>query len=144
MIKTPTYEVFSMFRNHQGAVLVDSVIDEWIDGTEGVEVPVLSESVSVTEQRQEGIKNITITLSNASLHEACRVAVQLPANQKFAGRAEISLLAEEVHAHNTFEEPEKVKQVFTEEEWSGNRQIITLPLCGVMRISCPVACEEFE
>ena len=65
-----------------------------------------------------------------------------PLNQRFAGKAEIALLAEEVHAHNTFEEPERVKQIQREEEWSGSEAVITLPPCAVVSISCPVVCEE--
>jgi len=142
MVKTPTYEVFAMYKGHQGATLVDSVIDEERDGAGGVEVPVLSESVSVTEEGDGTGKTAVITLSNASLQETYQVAVNLPVNQRFSGKAEISLLTGEVHDHNTFEEPERVKAVEKEEEWSGNRAAVILPPCSVMSISCPVACGE--
>lgn len=140
MVKTPTYEVFAMYQGHQGATLVDSVIDQQWDGAGGVEVPVLSESVSVTEG--EGGKNAVITLSNASLGETYQVAVNLPVNQRFAGKAKISLLTEDAHACNTFENPERVEASVRKEEWSGNRAMVTLPPCSVVSIECGVACDE--
>ena len=142
MVKTPTYEVFDMYQRHQGAVLVDSVIDIETDGIGDIEIPVLSESVSVAEKMGDGTVMASITLSNASLQESYQIVVSLPGNQKFTGTAEIALLTQEVHAHNTFDEPECVKQVSCEEEWSGSQMAVTLPPCAVMRISCPVLCEE--
>lgn len=142
MVKTPTYEVFGMFKNHQNAMLVDSIIDMETDGTEDVEVPVLSESVSVLEGEEGHRKIATITLSNASLGEGYHVAITLPVNQRFQGKAEVTLLTEEVHAHNTFEEPQKVQPVRKQENWAGNQVEVTLPPCSVMSITCPVVCEE--
>lgn len=142
MIKTPTYEVFAMYRDHQGSTLVDSVISDERDGAGGVEVTVLSESVSVAEDVKGGGERAVVTLSNASLSESYRVAVLLPANQSFAGTADISLLTEEMHAHNTFEEPDRVRRQVTKEEWSGSRAEVTLPPCAVMSISVPVVCGE--
>lgn len=142
MVKTPTYEVFDMYQRHQGAVLVDSVIDIETGGIGDIEIPVLSESVSVTEKMGDGTVRASITLSNASLQESYQIVVSLPGNQKFTGTAEIVLLTQEVHAHNTFDEPECVKQVSREEEWSGSQMAVVLPPCAVMRISCPVLCEE--
>lgn len=139
MLKTPTYEVFDMFKTHQNAVLVDSIIDRETDGAGGVEVAVLSESVSVTEDGDE--KMLTITLSNASLQEDYQVKVSLPIGQKFAGCARISLLTEEVHAHNTFDKPNCVVQKHREEQWEGNQVAVTLPACAVLRIRCPFVCE---
>lgn len=136
MIKTPTYEVFAMFQNHQGATLVDSVMDQKMDGVDGVKVPVLSESVSVSGDGAE--KRMTITLSNASLQEDYNVTIQLPFDQEFTGQAEIALLTGEVHAHNTFEEPENVRQKQSEESWEGHQAVVLLPACAVMRIVCPV------
>ncbi len=142
MIKTPTYEVFDMFQNHQGATLVDSVMDQEMDGADGVEVPVLSESVSVSGDGEE--KQVTITLSNASLQEDYSVTICLPLGQEFAGQAEIALLTGEVHAHNTFEEPENVTQEQREETWEGHQAVVLLPACSVMRITCPVKNGDFD
>ena len=142
MVKTPTYEVFAMYQGHQGATLVDSVIEQERDGVGGVEVPVLSESVSVKEEEGGSGKTAVITLSNASLGEGYQVAVNLPVNQRFAGRARISLLTGDAHACNTFEEPERVRASLREEAWSGNRATVTLPPCSVMSIVCGVTCDE--
>ena len=48
------------------------------------------------------------------------------------------MLHEEVHACNTFDEPEKVKAHTTQEEWTGTECEVTLPPCSVCRINCYV------
>ncbi|MDD7403162.1 MAG: alpha-L-arabinofuranosidase C-terminal domain-containing protein [Butyribacter sp.] len=143
IVKTPTYEVFDMYHNHQGTTLVDSVIDMVETGMDDIVIPALSESVSVT-QKETGSFLSYITLSNASLEESVQVRVQLPVNQKFAGVAEIAMLSGEADAHNTFDNPECVQTQKRQEEWRGNNAIVTLPPCSVCSISCRVETDEFH
>ena len=140
IVKTPTYEVFDLFKEHQGAELVESQINSLTFGQNGVVIPMLSESVSVTEDEQtaKGNKRVTITLANTSLADEIRVACRLPEGIRYCGMAEISMLHEEVHACNTFDEPEKVKAHTTQEEWTGTECEVTLPPCSVCRINCYV------
>lgn len=137
MVKTPTYEVFDMYQKHQGATLIDSVIDEDMVGVEDVAVPALSESVSISENAQNEIV-ANMTLSNVSLTESYQVCIQLPINQEFTGKAEVSLLTGEKNAHNTFDEPENLKSQKSQEEWSGKCAYITLPPCSVYSASCQI------
>ena len=137
MVKTPTYEVFAMYRDHQGATQIDSVLDTEYTGIGEISVPALSESVSVSENA-DGEELVHITLSNASLTESCEVYLQLPANQEFIGTAEFSLLTNEVNAYNSFEEPERVKRQIGNEEWYGNRTSVTLPPCSVYSATCKI------
>ena len=116
IVKTPTYEVFDMYHNHQGTTLVDSVIDMVETGMDDIVIPALSESVSVTK-KETGSFLSYMTLSNASLEESVQVRVQLPVNQKFAGVAEIAMLSGEADAHNTFDNPECVQTQKRQEEW---------------------------
>ena len=140
IVKTPTYEVFDLFKEHQGAELVESRINSLTFGQNGVVIPMLSESVSVTEDEQtaKGNKRVTITLANTSLADEIRVACRLPEGISYCGMAEISMLHEEVHACNTFDEPEKVKAHTMQEEWTGTECEVTLPPCSVCRINCYV------
>ena len=107
IVKTPTYEVFNMYKNHQGGTLVDSIIDMETAGVEDITIPALSESASIKET-EDGKTMLTITISNASLTDDYCVDIKLPYGLKFAGSAIIKTLFNEVHAHNTFEEPDKV------------------------------------
>lgn len=136
MVKTPTYEVFALYKAHQGATLVDSVVDVLKDGVDDVKIPVLSESVSV--QETENGKITHITLSNASLCETVEVKIQLPLDQKFAGEATICELTGVMQAHNTFEHPEEVKRHARTEKAEGHCMTVALPPCSVCSISCPV------
>ena len=136
MIKTPTYEVFDQFKPHQGAWLIDSYMENTEVGTDYVTVPMLSQSVSVQEGDVPEEKRITITLSNASLDQEAGLRLQLPVDYVFDGKAEISLLHGEVHAHNTWENPEQVKQEAYWKDWqgAGHRAELVLPPCSVCRV----------
>ena len=148
ILKTPTYDVFRRYVPHQGAELVESHTDETTCVENGrtvkgpavhyndITIPALSESVSVTEQN--GQKLLTITLANTSLCDPISVELELPMQYSFAGEASIAMLDGEVHAYNTFEDPDHVRAYETEEEWSGNIQTLTLPVNSVCRINCYV------
>ena len=130
MIKTPTYHVFHMYRHHQGAELLRSDlsgveeigIGEW-------KVPELNESVSI----KDGI--VTMTINNLSATEAKTLDVQL-AEAKDYKVVEANVVShEKIQAHNTFEEPDVVKeQVFEDYIISGNTMKLTLPACSVVEI----------
>ncbi len=137
LLKTPTYDVFQMYREHQGAQLIESQAQSPCITSGEVTIPALSESVSLTEQN--GYKLLTITLANTSLTDALHVELELPWKYSFAGKAAIALLDEDVRAFNTFDDPDHVRAYESEEEWSGNTQTVELPACSVCRINCYVA-----
>jgi alpha-N-arabinofuranosidase len=130
MIKTPTYHVMHMFRHHQGAQLLESSLsnvepigpDEWV-------VPKVTESVSENEQ---GV--ITITLNNLSIEEVEKVDVQFKRSGYQVIEARIVSDAD-MHAHNTFEAPERVtEKEFTGYELTPQGLIVTLPCCSVVEL----------
>ena len=139
MIKTPTYEVFAQYKGHQGAMLVDSYIDARTTGMDEIKIPMLSESVSVTEDAKG--KKITITLSNASLTEDISVVIAPQGDYVIQGDVNVSLLTADVHAHNTWENPETVKALEKEEVWDTtlSQGEVLLPACSVCRISAYVS-----
>ena len=105
MVLTPTYHVFHMYKYHQDAELLESYIEgnKTVGVSKDSQVPHLDESVSVD---QDGYVNVT--LANLSANE------DAPVEMSFIELApkEITavILKGEMHAHNTFEEPENVKE----------------------------------
>ena len=128
MILTPTYHVFHMYKDHQDAELLDSMLlENGETGDEAHPLPALSESVS----EKDGI--VTVTIANMDPDKSYPLTVEF-ADKKPAvvsGR----VVAEEMHAHNTFEEPIAV----TEKELTGialtdRGCTLTVPPCSVVKL----------
>ena len=136
LVKTPTYHVFNMFKEHQGASLVESSITDVSTGMGDTVIPALSQSVSIKETESDKI--VTITVSNASLNENVKLDVEFPDELQITSDAEIAVLTNEIHAHNTFENPDKVKPVFSKADWSHGVRTIIVPAAGVVRVICHV------
>ena len=102
LITTPTYHVFDMMKDHMdGEALRISGCKGGI-AREKYEIPAISASASV----KDGM--LTVTLANMSVTEAAEIELNL-SELNAAGDAETILLtADDPHAHNTYEEPEKV------------------------------------
>ncbi len=130
MIKTPTYHVFNMYKYHQDAMLVDSHIDtETIGVEEEYQVPNLTESVSVDEN---GVLHITVT--NLSLTEDYEIDTTIL--EKNISEVKGEILTEEMHAMNTFEEPETVRtKEFTDVKITDKGLAFTIPACSVLHLS---------
>ncbi len=121
MVKTPTYHVFDMYKEHQDAMLADSFIDDKSG------LPDISQSVSVKDGKMH------ITISNASLTEEKEINAEISGFNFDKVSAEI--LTEDVHAHNTFDIPNKVEvKTFADVKMSENTVKFTLPPCSVVAI----------
>lgn len=105
MILTPTYHVFHMYKYHQDAELLESYIDgvKTIGKEEEYQIPNLSESVSVGK---DGM--ITVTLNNLSAEEDSVIDIAFAELKPVDVKA--TILTQEMHAYNTFENPETVKE----------------------------------
>ena len=121
-IKTPTYHVFDLYKQHQDSDLIYSHIQN-SNAAEGV--PSLSQSASVNADG-----DVFVTLSNASLSEVDIAAA-------FAGikSAEGRILTDDVHALNTFEEPDRVAIKTLAVTVSDGRAEIILPPCSVAALT---------
>lgn len=129
MILTPTYHVFHMYRHHQGAQLLDSELA----GTETAgagesSVPALQESVSMQEDG-----TVIVTIANMSVEKS--YPVDLIFMEKKPESTEARILTNEMHAKNTFEEPDVVK----EEDFDGvtlteRGASFTIPACSVVSL----------
>lgn len=129
MVLTPTYHVFHQYRHHQDADLVESCItgNSTLDaGEKEYQVPKLQESVSIDK---DGI--VTITLNNLSTTDSEEVEVAF--TELNPSDVSASIVNQEMHAYNTFEEPENVtEEAFTAYEITEKGLKFTIPACSVV------------
>ena len=131
MLLTPTYHVFHMYNKHQDAELLHSYMEgnKTVGTDEKYRVPFLSESVSLGEDGK-----IHVTVGNLSASESAPVEVAFAELKPSEVKA--SVLAGEMHAHNTFDAPEQVKEEdFTDFEIVGDKIRFTAPACSVISLS---------
>lgn len=130
MLRTPTYHVFNMYKYHQDSMLVESHIDTEIVGKEcGCPIPNFTESASVD---QNGILHLTIT--NLSLEKEYEVETSISGMKISEYDGEI--LAGEMHAMNTFEDPEHVHVCrFTDIEIEDNKLRFSIPACSILHLT---------
>ena len=131
MIKTPTYYVFKMFRYHQGANLLGSELLNNSSVGEGKnELPKLFESVSEDEQ---GF--VTVTLTNNSLEASEEVEIAFANDGVKYDVSEAVVVTGKMADHNTFENPEVVKEAeLTDYSKTDNGIKITIPACSVLML----------
>ena len=128
MVKTPTYHVFNMYKHHQEAELLDSYIETKAIGEGEWKVPNLTESVSLAE---DGALHITLT--NLSVEEDYEIDAVMVGAQVSKVKGEI--VTGEMHAKNTFDEPEEVKvEVFDKAELTDSGLKLTIPKCSVVHL----------
>lgn len=120
MIKTPTYYVFDMYQKHMDAELVEGVGDA-------------PENVTYTATQKDGA--LTISLANYDLNEEKTVDFTAAQPYKQIDSAVI-LTADKMDAHNTFENPDAVKEVaFKDATLENDGLHIKLPAKSVVTIT---------
>ncbi len=123
MIRTPTWHVFRMYRDHQGARLLPlTVAGAGTAGSRDAQVPALHASASLG-----GDGAVTVTAANLSLTEGQHVSLTGLDPASVTG----TLLAAEAHAHNTFDEPEVVKEAPLAVKVTDKGVEFDLPPCSV-------------
>lgn len=133
MVKTPTYYVFKMYSAHQDNELLESSIDtESIGLEEKYMVPNLTESVS---RDKDG--KIHITLTNLSATDSYDIESSIVGSDIKAVTG--SVVAGAITAHNTFDEPDVVKEEsFDAFETNGDKLTFKIPASSVMHIEVTV------
>ncbi|WP_094546325.1 alpha-N-arabinofuranosidase [Petroclostridium xylanilyticum] len=103
MVLTPTYHVFEMYKVHQGAILLASVMECEDYEYDGEKISQLSVSAS---KNSEG--KIHITLCNLNPKEVAELNCELRGvnASRISGRV---LTAPSMNTHNTFDNPDQVK-----------------------------------
>lgn len=130
VVLTPTWHVFNMYKEHQGAELIYSSLGEKNTiSNDKVSVPQIFESASINK---DGV--VTITATNLSLDKAEDIEVVFM--EKKPTDVKISLLTQKMNAYNTFEEPDNVKQQEVTDYVVTERGVkVTIPACSVMTIT---------
>lgn len=129
MLLTPTYYVFHMYKYHQNAQLLDSFLEIDEIGTENCKVPAVSESVSMNDDG-----TIHITLGNLSPTAQQEIEIQFYEQKPIQVNG--TVLTGSMTAHNTFDQPDTIKeQEFTAYSVTGQNTIqLTLPSCSVLHL----------
>lgn len=104
MLRTPTYWVFEMFKVHQGGFHVPVILDSRTQSVGDQAVPV----VQATASREPGSGGIHLSLMNLDAERPCDVRMAMEAGPYRLGQARI-LSASTVDAHNTFDDPDRVR-----------------------------------
>ena len=138
LLLTPTYHVFRMYREHQGAELIFSELES--DAVQAhpdrQDDPTRSATVTGSVSRQGG--TLTITLVNRHLSEPRVVDISLIGSAG-ARRASGSVLTAGVpQAHNTFETPDAVAPTDLTITATGPRFEHILSPCSITRLRVDV------
>jgi alpha-N-arabinofuranosidase len=129
LLVTPTGHVYEMYALHQSAQAVRALVDApQISFGKGQSVPHLSASASLKG------KELTLTLCNLSATDALEVEIALHGGQARSLGA-VTLAAGDIHAHNTFEQPEMVAPQVDQTSGLTHQ---TLPPASVTRIDLAV------
>ncbi|MBP2071049.1 alpha-N-arabinofuranosidase [Thermoanaerobacterium butyriciformans] len=130
MVLTPTYHVFDMYKVHQDAELLDFNIDTpeyMIDSEESIP------QVTATVSTDDGGR-IHISLCNLNSKESVTVECELRGANVSKATGTI-LTAEEMNAHNTFDNPNNVvPEEFDEVKIAGNKLIISMPKMSIVTL----------
>ena len=129
MVKTPTYHVFDLYKEHQDATLVYSQIETASTGTETEQVPQISVSVSMDEQ---GV--LHATLANLSDEEAD--LTELVFVNFVPTSVEGEVLCGKPADHNDFTAPDAVHlEPLTDVRVENGRVLARMPACSVVRLT---------
>ncbi len=124
MVKTPTYHVFDLYKNHQGGKYVYTFIE---NETAGEKIPMISASASV----KDGV--LTLTAANCSIDDEAQVTVDIRGMNITS--AECEILTNDVRAYNDFDEPEKVNIAPHAAAVNNGVLTLTLPACSVAAVT---------
>ena len=125
MIKTPTYHVFDLFKDHQDGDAV-YCYSQNENMKEGRNTPMISSSASV----KDGV--LTLTVANCGLDDDVDIVCELSGIAP--SKASARILTGDVHDHNTFDDPEKVIISDYNARIDDGKLKIKLPACSVAEV----------
>ena len=125
MIKTPTYHVFDLFKDHQDGDAV-YCYSQNENMKEGRNTPMISSSASV----KDGV--LTLTVANCGLDDDVDIVCELSGIAP--SKASARILTGDVHDHNTFDDPEKVIISDYNVRIDEGKLKIKLPACSVAEV----------
>jgi alpha-N-arabinofuranosidase len=135
MVRTPTYYVFDLFKEHQNARLAKSTLTcPTCFLSSGAQIPQLSASASLDSSRI-----LHVTLANGSADRAEEVQTVLSRGKVL--RADGTVLTGQTADCNTFERPDRILPHELRVLCGPEGLRFTLPPCSVSRISIQLAAE---
>ena len=133
MLRTPTYHVYEMYSDHQGgasvAVDVEQDATGFSAGGDGREMFSLQASASLKEKR------LVLTVVNAHISDAIEATIELAGGAEATAGLVEELSHDDVHAHNTFEEPDVVSPRRGEKEVRGKQFEVSFGPASVTKIA---------
>lgn len=119
-IVTPTYHVFDLYKEHQGAEAIDVMVTD---------NDTFEESISISASVKDG--KTLVTIGNLSYENDVEISLE-GCGLNLPSEGTVRMLADEdLRAHNTFEDPERVK--VTEFTFNPN-STLTIPRGGIVSL----------
>ena len=129
-LETPTYFVYDLFKAHQGARQLETLVDCGPAGPDDGQAPLCQVSASASQARDG---SVTLTLANLSVTDSADVRLDALGGA-LTGMAEISTLcAADPHTCNTFENPHAVRPAYESRPFASG-DTIRLPAASVVSV----------
>ncbi|MBQ9946877.1 MAG: alpha-N-arabinofuranosidase [Oscillospiraceae bacterium] len=126
-VKTPTFHVFDLYKEHQDATLIYSHAEnEATDSESGV--PCISHSASINENG-----DVFVTLSNCALNKEFEIDLGTAFGEFVS--AEARMLTGDAHDHNDFTNTENVMIKSLDVKVENGRASVVLPACSVAAVT---------
>lgn len=129
-VKTPTYHVFDLYKEHQDATLIYSHTENDTTDSEAAS-PCISHSASINENG-----DILVTLSNCALNKEFEMEIGSAFGEVKSASAR--MLTGDAHDHNTFTETENVVIKPLDVRVEDGRAYVVLPACSVAAVTLKV------
>ncbi|MGN1106850.1 MAG: alpha-L-arabinofuranosidase C-terminal domain-containing protein, partial [Huintestinicola sp.] len=126
LVKTPTYHVFDLFKEHQDGELVYCFAEnEYVGGKD--RIPLISSSASV----KDGV--MTLTLANCSLEDSAEISCDIRGFE--CTEASARILTAEVHTYNDFDAPDRLAPAEYPVKLENGVLTAELPACSVVSVT---------
>jgi alpha-N-arabinofuranosidase len=101
MVCTPTYYVYDLFKPHRGGYVIPSKLkfENRVDEKE-------NKSISVSVTQNENI--LFISIINFDLNNSYKLKIDINSHKNFKIENISTIYSNDIHDHNTFEDPDKV------------------------------------
>lgn len=128
LVKTPTYHVFDLFKEHQNSTLVYSFCENSDISFNDTKIPAISHSASINENG-----DLILTIANCSLDSEFEIDCLLT---EFEGKScESRILCNDARAYNDFDNADRVVPAAHEAAVEDGRLKTCLPPCSVVSVT---------
>jgi alpha-N-arabinofuranosidase len=144
LIKTPTFHVFDLYKPHKGAVALRSIVSTDTISDGGPSLPMVKR-LSLDKQPQalsrihasSSIKDDILTVTVVNNHPTDQAEFEIKAIGASINSGDMVMLSSpDIHDHNTFDNPNKVKLASLQAVTVANGAVrIELPPASIIRFS---------